>query len=60
MYLVGSVPTLLFVVSRWFIPESPKWLAAQVRPSVCVCVCTYACMCPRLHYRLLTLCAAAY
>lgn len=31
MYLVGSVPTLLFVVSRWFIPESPKWLAAQLR-----------------------------
>ena len=31
MYLVAGTPTLLFIGSRWLMPESPKWLAAQLR-----------------------------
>jgi len=31
MYLAGSVPAGLFMISRFWIPESPKWLAAQLR-----------------------------
>ncbi len=31
MYLVAGLPTLLFIGSRCMMPESPKWLAAQLR-----------------------------
>lgn len=31
MYLAGAFPSLLFILTRWWIPESPKWLAAQLR-----------------------------
>ena len=37
MYLAGAVPALMFVVTRWWMPESPKWLAAQLRQGKIKC-----------------------
>ena len=31
MFIVGLVPSLLTIPMRWFMPESPRWLAAKGR-----------------------------
>ena len=31
MYLAGAFPAMFFVLSRFWMPESPKWLSAQLR-----------------------------